>query len=46
MKIMCGSPEKWRKMGVLQVLRGGGSLSFLWALSMVYATLHNPILPL
>ncbi|RZO69872.1 MAG: GlyGly-CTERM sorting domain-containing protein [Halieaceae bacterium] len=27
-------------------MNGGGSLSFLWALSMVYATLRNPILPL
>jgi hypothetical protein len=45
MKIICGSLEKWPKMGVLQGLNGVGSLSFLWASSMVYATLRNPILP-
>jgi len=46
MEIIRGSPKKWPKMGFLQGLNGGGSLSFLWALSMVYATLRNPILPL
>jgi hypothetical protein len=34
MKIIRGSPKKWPKMGVLQGLNGGGSLSFLWALSI------------
>jgi len=45
MKIIYGSREKWRKMGVLQGLNGGGSLSFLWALPMVYATLRNRFCP-
>ena len=30
----------------LQGLNGGGSPPFLWALSIVYDTLRNPILPL
>jgi len=45
MEIIRGSPKKWPKMGFLQGLNGGGSLSFLWALTMVYATLRNRFCP-